>query len=142
MLKVLIKSKITNGNAKHFLSLNGMKKNLSKIVLVIYMALFPIFSFADGPNVDPTQGKIVNPLSTTNTLPELIQKILTGVLKIGIPIVALAIVYCGFLFVFARGKPEELKKAREALLWTVIGAAILLGAWALAKMISATVFAL
>jgi len=67
---------------------------------------------------------------------------LEGALKIGIPIVALAIVYCGFLFVFARGNSEKLTKARDALLYTVIGAAILLGAWAIAKMISATVLAL
>jgi len=94
------------------------------------------------PSNPNTQGKIINPLGTTSTLPALIQKILEGMLKIGIPIVALAIIYCGFLFVFARGNSEKITHAKDALLYTMIGAAILLGAWAIAQMISATVLAL
>jgi hypothetical protein len=82
---------------------------------------------------------IVNPIPSVTSVPGLIQTILQGVLKIGIPIVALAIIYCGFLFVFARGNSEKLTKAKDALLYTLIGAAILLGAWAIATMISTTV---
>jgi len=84
-------------------------------------------------------GMIVNPIPSVTSVPGLIQTILQGVLKIGIPIVALAIIYCGFLFVFARGNSEKLTKAKDALLYTLIGAAILLGAWAIATMISTTV---
>jgi len=124
-----------------------IKKNWQKLVLLSYAFFIPVFVlYAQGqnPSVDPNAGKILNPLGTTgpNSIPVLIQKILEGVLKIGIPVIALAIIYCGFLFVKAQGKPEELKKAKEALLYTLIGAAILLGAWAIAKMISATVLAL
>lgn len=121
-----------------------IKKNWHKIFLLSYLFIFPIVSFAVDVNGQPsdTGGKILNPLTTTSTLPDLIKTILEGALKIGIPIVALAIIYCGFLFVFARGNPEKLTKARDALLYTLIGAAILLGAWAIAKMISATVLAL
>jgi len=120
-----------------------LKKNLNKIALVIYIALIPIISFADGPNTDPTQGKIIDPLGNKFAdVPALIKTILEGAIKIGIPIVALAVIYCGFLFVFARGNPEKLKKAKDALLYTLIGAAILLGAWAIANMIQATVLAL
>jgi hypothetical protein len=75
-------------------------------------------------------------------LPVLIQNALKDVITIGIPIVALAIIYCGFLFVFARGNSEKLTKAKDALLYTIIGAAILLGALAIAQMISGTVSAL
>ena len=56
--------------------------------------------------------------------------------------VALAIIYSGFLFVAARGNSEKLTKAKDTLLYTIIGAAILLGAWAIATMISSTVLAL
>lgn len=121
-----------------------LKKNLNKIALVIYVALIPVISFAADNNTpsDPSQGKILNPLATTSTLPDLIQTFLIGAIKIGIPIVALAVVYCGFLFVAARGNSEKLTKAKDALLYTLIGAAILLGALAIAKMISATVLAL
>jgi hypothetical protein len=82
---------------------------------------------------------INNPLPNINSVPQLIQTILTGLLTIGIPVVALAVIYSGFLFVFARGNSEKLTKAKSALMWTLIGAAVLLGSWAIAKMISATI---
>ena len=68
--------------------------------------------------------------------------LLAGVLRIGMPIVALAIIYCGFLFVQAGGNPESIEKAKEALLYTIIGAAILLGSWAIASIISNTILVL
>jgi hypothetical protein len=121
---------------------NFFKKNLYKITLISYTVLLPIVSFAgdnDTPSNPATQGKIINPIPSITSIPDLIQKILEGLLKIGLPVVALAVVYCGFLFVFARGNTEKLTKAKDALLWTLVGAAVLLGSWAIAQMISATV---
>jgi hypothetical protein len=114
-----------------------IRKNLYKLFFLAYFLTAPFFILYAA--VDPCVGKICNPLGTTNTLPELIRIILTGVLTIGIPVIALAIVYSGFLFVFARGNPEKLTKAKDALLYTLIGAAILLGSWAIATMIQTTV---
>ena len=119
-------------------------ENWRKVILTAYVLLLPVVSFAQvvgGPPID-TQGRIVNPIPDVTSVPGLIKTILEGLLKIGIPVVALAIVYCGFLFVQARGKPEAITKAKDALLYTLIGAAILLGSWAIAEMISATVLAL
>lgn len=116
---------------------NFINKNWQKLVLLSYFLTAPFFILYAA--VDPCVGKICNPLGTTNTLPELIRIILTGVLTIGIPVIALAIIYSGFLFVFARGNPEKLTKAKDALLYTLIGAAILLGSWAIATMIQVTV---
>ena len=86
-------------------------------------------------------GHICNPIGI-DSLPNLIKTILEAVIKIGIPVSALAIVYCGFLFVSARGNSEKLKTAKNALTYTLIGTAILLGSWAIAKLISSTVLAL
>ena len=55
------------------------------------------------------------------------------------PFVVLAFIYAGFLFVKAQGKDTELKKAKEAILWSVVGALILFGAWGFAEMIGKTV---
>ena len=55
------------------------------------------------------------------------------------PFVVLAFIYAGFLFVRAQGKDTELKKAKEAIVWSVIGAIILFGAWGFAEMIGKTV---
>ena len=110
-----------------------IKKNTREIILTVCSFLLPAVSLA--------QGVITNPLGSDgpNTIPEFIKILLEGALKVGIPVIALAIIYCGFLFVQARGKPEEITKAKDALLYTLIGAAILLGSWAIAQMILATV---
>jgi len=89
-----------------------------------------------GPVVHNT---LQNPLPSITDLSAFVKTILDIVLTIGIPIIALAIIYSGFLFVQARGKPEEITKAKQALVYTLIGAAILLGSWILAQAIGDTV---
>ena len=137
-------------------------KKLFITVLVAFILFIPVLSLAQpggvtggvnsgtGPNGSGTNTggapvddgstfvKIKNPIQVT-TINGFIRAILVGVVKIGIPIVALAIIYSGFLYVSARGNPESLKKAHSALLYSIIGAAILFGAWAIAQLISDTV---
>jgi hypothetical protein len=117
-----------------------IKKNVSKIALLALAFSLPILSFGQAviPPVTNNDGKITNPINASS-IDVFIKTILQGVLKIGIPIIALAIIYCGFLFVAARGNSEKITKAKDALLYTLIGAAILLGAWAIAQLISTTV---
>lgn len=125
--------------------MNFIKKNWGKLLLVSYSFFIPVISLAQ-ITVEPcdTSGKLCNPLAKAGiqSIPDLIKTFLEGALKIGIPIIALAIIYSGFLFVKAQGKPEEINHAKDTLLYTLIGGAILLGAWAIAQMISATVLAL
>lgn len=101
----------------------------------------PIVSFGQNSGTggpDTTITKIQNPIKH-NTINEFLKYIVEGILKLGIPIIALAIIYSGFLFVTALGNPTKLEKAKDALLYTVIGAAILLGSWGLAQLISETI---
>jgi hypothetical protein len=84
---------------------------------------------------------LLNPLGTTS-LPQLITDILQLVVKIGAVIVVFMLVYVGFLFVVAQGSESKLEEAKRALLWTIVGALILLGAEAIAQGIQATVSAL
>lgn len=120
-----------------------IKKIFVKLSFSIYLLLVPIISFADNTSTgcDPSAGKICPPINQI-TINGFIKTFLEGALKIGIPIIALAIIYSGFLFVFARGNSEKITKAKDALLYTLIGAAILLGSWAIAKLISETVLTL
>ena len=123
------------------LKLKKLLKGLSAEIVVLSLLFFPLFIInAQSAPCDPTKG-ICNPIQATS-ITGLIKTILEGVIKIGMPVIALAIIYCGFLFVSAQGKPEEIKKAKDALVYTLIGAAILLGAWALAQLVSETVLAL
>jgi len=83
---------------------------------------------------------ITNPLSTEiDSIPKFIEAIIDIVLIVGVPIVVLAVIYVGFLFVKAQGKPEEITKAKSALIYTLIGAALLLGAFVIANAIGKTV---
>jgi hypothetical protein len=92
----------------------------------------------------PTSGTvefIKNPIKV-NSIIDFIKAIIDVLIKIAIPIIALAIIYSGFLFVSARGNTEKLEAAKRTFIYTLLGAAILLGAWALAQIISETVSAI
>ncbi|HQU08069.1 MAG: hypothetical protein B7X04_03590 [Parcubacteria group bacterium 21-54-25] len=81
---------------------------------------------------------LCNPLKV-QSIQGLLTTILSFVTQIGTVVVVLMLVVTGFKFVIARGNPGELEKARTMLVWTLIGALILLGAQAIAAGISATV---
>lgn len=98
---------------------------------------------SDGGSTTPSGVKvntgIVNPLGGVGDLPSFIEMIINFVLIVGVPIVALAIIYSGFLFVTAGGNSEKLTTAKKTLLYTIIGAALLLGSFVIAKAIKGTV---
>jgi len=116
-----------------------MKKTFNKIQFtIIYFLLFlPLSSVkADGVNVT-----LENPIEA-ESFQELVEAILEVAIAIGTPIAILAIIYSGFLFVKAQGKPESLKEARTAFGWTVVGVLVLLGAKLLATVIKGTITSL
>jgi hypothetical protein len=88
-------------------------------------------------NLEYTEINIENPISI-NSVPELIEKVFEFLIKIGIPLLVVMIVYSGWLYLFARGNPGEIKKAHDMFLYTLIGGAILLSAWAIAQLIHST----
>lgn len=135
-------------------------KKLSKILfllptlLVAFSLVTPLFAQTLGGGGDITTDEaekcddevctldfeLDNPLQDDiNTVPVLIEKILEIVVVVAVPIITLMIIYTGFLFVQARGNPADIKKAKDALLYTVIGAAIIIGAWTIAQIIGGTV---
>jgi hypothetical protein len=104
---------------------------------------------ASGGNTGVVQNTtLINPLgvgtcsSNGTCLESFLNSILQFVVRIGSIVVILMLVYIGFLYVIAQGKPAELTKAHNALMWTVVGALILLGAQAISLGIQATVQAI
>lgn len=91
-----------------------------------------------GNTANEGSSKLENPLNVSS-LPELLNAILRGVVEIGAILLTVMIVYVGFLFVAAQGNEEKIRSARSALVWTVIGGLILLGASAISAVIQATV---
>ena len=119
------------------------KKNLYITILVLFVLALPLLSLAQEyvPPATDAPVTIINPIKE-KTISGLLKTILEGVIKILTPVVALAIIYSGFLFVSAQGNSEKLGDAKRALTYTLIGAAILLGSWALAILVFETVAAL
>ncbi|MEK7530482.1 MAG: hypothetical protein AAB573_01325 [Patescibacteria group bacterium] len=97
-------------------------------ILLILIALIPLRARA----------ALNNPIGYDD-----IYSFLTALLElatyIAFPIIVLFIVYVGFLFVTAQGKPEAIQKAQKYFFWAIVGALIVLGAQALAYAIEATV---
>jgi hypothetical protein len=79
-----------------------------------------------------------NPLKF-NSLPELLNAVLDAVIELGAILLVFMLVWVGFLFVTAQGNPEKVSTARSALLWTLIGGLILLGAKAISLVVQSTV---
>lgn len=103
------------------------------------------FVHAEGGNTTDNGGggntgtQLVNPLQGGTSVESFLQGILDFVIRIGVVVVVLMMVYVGFKFVTAQGNETKIGEARTMLLWTVVGALILLGAKAIAIGIQATV---
>lgn len=77
--------------------------------------------------------------SAFSTIPDFIAGVLKVVVMIALPIITLFFVIAGFMFIFARGRPTELGKARDNFVYVVIGALLIMGAWVIATLIAGTV---
>ncbi|MFA4890527.1 MAG: TrbC/VirB2 family protein [Candidatus Paceibacterota bacterium] len=101
----------------------------------------PVLVSANGAGKTDCGAKLCNPLGV-DTFAALIAAIANIIMKVGIPIAAIFLIYSGLMFVTARGSEEQLKKAKNTFMWTVVGAGILLGAVVIATGIEATIKAL
>lgn len=76
------------------------------------------------------KSKLCNPLGgdSSMSLSGLFKIVLDAVLYVGALAAVCFVIYAGFLFVTASGNPEKLKIAKNTLMYTLIGIAILFGA--------------
>jgi hypothetical protein len=78
-----------------------------------------------------------NPLGV-NSLDNFVVGLLNALLRIGVPVLVVFLVYSGLRLVMARGNEKELADAKKNLLWVIIGTAILLGAWTIVRILKGT----
>ena len=118
----------------------SMKNCLIKVYWIFFGALIcvPFLSFADGTGGGAT---LKNPIKAGN-LAQLLASILDIIVQIGIPVVTIAFIYVGYLFVSAMGNQTKLKEAKGAFVNVCIGAAIVLGSYAISAIISNTIASL
>lgn len=86
-------------------------------------------------------GGLVNPLAQEGitNFEGFVDALLTATITIGTPIAILFLVYSGFLFIMAQGKPEKIKEAKNTFFYVIIGIIIFLASAALVKIISGTI---
>ncbi len=125
-----------------------MFKKISIYFIVFTILILPIFSHAQG------QGQQTSPAPSTGiTIPnpttagsDLMSVLLTLLRNVVMPIAAVAVVmwiiWAGFNYVLAQGNPAKVAQAHQRLLWSLIGAGILLGAVAISEVVKSTITAL
>jgi hypothetical protein len=94
------------------------------------LSLFPHLAYATklGP---PTA-------SLGGTLQDFIYLLINIIQAVGIPILVICIIYSGYLLVSAGGNEQQVTKAKSWIIWTLVGAAIILGAEVIANLIFTT----
>jgi len=114
----------------------------TQIALLAFLALAPALAQAAGVSGggDGASGTIDNPLSgKADSLLQALTLAYNVFAKFAYIVLVFFFVYAGFKFVMARGNPEELETAKRMLLYTVIGAALILGGQVIASLIQGTV---
>lgn len=84
---------------------------------------------------------IKNPLAA-DSITEFFLLIIEILLIFAIPLIVLFIIYAGFMMVTAQGNEEQLKTAKRALIYAIIGGLLILGARLILEVIQGTVAAL
>jgi hypothetical protein len=112
-----------------------MKKKCTHIILFVAPIIAPLFTFAETSDL---KVGLINPISA-DSVSEVMLNFFQILIELGAVVVTLAIIYAGFLFVMAKGNPEELNKAKTTLFWTIIGSLVLLGAQVIADIIEKTI---
>lgn len=116
-----------------------MKKYTKKILFVLMIVALFVVAHAHAQGL-PVQSSntipansvggvqtidLPNPLGISN-INDLINKIIDGLIIFGAPVAAAMVIWASFLFMSSEGDPKKLTTAKSALLWTVVGYAILL----------------
>ncbi len=89
------------------------------------------------PGSDPE--KLDDPLGESVSIEGLLLKLFEIILYVGIPVIAFFLIWSGFMFISAQGNPEKIETAKSRLLYTIIGAILLLGAWTISQAIKGTI---
>ncbi len=102
--------------------------------LAATIAVLPVLAFADSRGVATFE----NPI-TANSIPQLLGMLLKFAVRVATVLCVIYLIWSGFLFVKAQGNEEELKRAKSAFFYALIGTMLMLGAEVIAQAIAKTV---
>ncbi len=105
-----------------------------RLIVLSLLCYTPLFMLAaEGDRVT-----FSNPL-VFSSLQGLITALVQALIVLLIPIVVFFIIYAGFKYVTAQGNPSAIEDANKALLYALIGAVIILGSFAITRIVTNTV---
>jgi len=111
-----------------------IKKTIHTVALSAVLLTPLLHALAQDSNTPGDQSggglgvRFENPFGNNITsIPQFIGKIVDLMINFGGVIVVFFIILAGFKFVIAQGSPEKIKSAKNMLMWTLIGAVVLLG---------------
>ena len=76
---------------------------------------------------------VTNPLGETNSVPELVNNIVMGILGIVGAIALAMFVYGGVLWMTSMGNQNRIEKGKETLVWATIGLLIVFSSFAILR---------
>ena len=99
------------------------------IVLLIFLSSSGVFALDLGGSTRGDGGvSISSPIGTD--LLGIIKRIIGWLIGLAIPVAGLLIVIAGYQIMFAAGEPDKVKTGKQTILYTVVGLAIIILAWA------------
>jgi len=98
------------------------------------ISVFPFVALGEytGTRLDNPVKRIMEPQNLIDLLVTIFQ-------FLGGPVVVIGLIYSGYLLVTAQGDEGKLEDGRKALLWTIVGAAIILGASVIKGVVEGTI---
>lgn len=112
-----------------------LKKNFLLSIFILTILLIPIIVTAviEG-GTDPVS--LTNPLGEGKTsIPELIGRIINGVLGIVGSLALVMFIYGGFTWMTAAGNSEKVQKGKDILIWASIGLVVIFASYALVNFV-------
>ncbi len=103
-------------------------KKIIAIALFLFLTSFG-FTYA--------QSKLQNPLKV-DSIEAVILLVVDIMVYVGVSFAILAMIFVGFKFVTAQGKPDEITKAKEWFMWIIIGLAVLISAKVIVEIVKNT----
>jgi len=102
--------------------------SINKIKVLLLSIIYAIMS--------PGMAYAVSYVFTNPIKADSFDKVVLGFAKllaqVGLPIAAIFIIWSGFLFITARGDDKKLTEAKNTFYWTILGTAVIVGAYAIA----------
>jgi len=95
----------------------------SAYVLLAVIIILPLIGVAHGQ-----VNTLVSPLKGVNSVSDLIFTFMKIISYLAVIFGVIMLMWVGLQLVLAQGKPEEIKKRSNELLWVVVGIGVILGA--------------